>query len=110
MKNYNIIFNGEVIQTIKSSSFSRNEFGSIAFKDKGGETFCVIPKEYAFVETDIPTREEAILDNFIDYLNWQSYNDVERDLPSFKELKSFHESKKAELVKWLEELKSNLKR
>ena len=110
MKNYNIIFNGEVIKTIKASSFSKTEFGQIQFRDKEFERFCIIPKEYMIVETDIPTREEAILDNFIDYLNWQSYNDVERDLPSFKELKSFHESKKAELVKWLEELKSNLKR
>lgn len=92
MKNYNIIFNGEVIKTIKASSFSRNEFGSIAFKDKGGETFCIIPKEYMIVETENLTKYQQIIKGILDNLKSTSHNDKERALIEFDTLDFWKEN------------------
>lgn len=110
MKNYKIIFKGEVIQTIKASTFSRSELGQTLFLDKDKKLFCIIPKEYMVLETDFSTREEALLDQLIDWLNAPVFNDIDRRLPNFEELKAFHESKNNQLIEALNNLKSNLKR
>ena len=104
MKNYNIIFNGEVINTIKASSFSRNEFGSIAFKDKNGETFCVIPKEYALLETENLTEYQKVLKNILDDLESTTHNDKERELIEFDTLDFWKENFRREWQSYFQKL------
>ena len=86
MKNYNIIFNGEVIQTIKASSFSKTEFGQIEFRDKDVKVFCIIPKEYMVVETEDLTKYQQVLQGILANLKSTIHNDKERALIEFDSL------------------------
>ncbi len=92
MKNYNIIFNGEVIQTIKASSFSKTEFGQIEFRDKDVKVFCIIPKEYMVVETEDLTKYQKVLKMILDSLDSTSHNDKERALIEFDTLDFWKEN------------------
>lgn len=104
MKNYNIIFNGEVIQTITASTFLRNEFGSIAFKDKDGETFCVIPKEYALVETENLTKYQEVLKGILANLESTTHNDKERGLIDYDSLEFWKENFRREWQSYFQKL------
>jgi hypothetical protein len=104
MKNYNIIFNGAVIQTIKASSFFKDEFGSNAFQDKDGQTFCVIPKEYMIVETEDLTKYEEVLKGILANLESTIHNDKERSLAEFDTLEFWKENFRREWQSYFQKL------
>ena len=104
MKNYNIIFNGEVIQTIKASSFSKTEFGQIEFRDKDVKVFCIIPKEYMVVETEDLTKYQKVLKMILDSLDSTRHNDKERELIEFDTLDSWKEQFRREWQSYFQKL------
>jgi len=104
MKNYNIIFNGEVIQTIKASSFSKTEFGQIEFRDKDVKVFCIIPKEYMVVETENLTNYQKVLKGILDNLESTMHNDKERGLLEFDSLEFWKEKFRIEWLRYFQEL------
>jgi len=104
MKNYNIIFNGEVIQTIKASSFSKTEFGQIEFRDKDVKVFCIIPKEYMVVETEDLTKYQKVLKMILDSLDSTRHNDKERELIEFDTLEFWKENFRREWQSYFQKL------
>lgn len=104
MKNYNIIFNGEVIQTIKASSFSKTEFGQIEFRDKDVKVFCIIPKEYMVVETEDLTKYQQVIKGILDNLESTMHNDKERGLLEFDSLEFWKEKFRIEWLRYFQEL------
>lgn len=107
MKNYNIIFNGEVIQTINASSFFKNEFGSNTFQDKEGNIFCVVPKKYMVVETENLTEYQQLLKDIILNLESTMHNDKERGLVDFDSLDFWKEQYRREWRGYFQELYTN---
>jgi len=104
MKNYNIIFKGEVIQTIKASSFSKTEFGQIEFRDKDVKVFCIIPKEYMVVETEDLTKYQKVLKMILDSLDSTRHNDKERELIEFDTLDSWKEQFRLDWQEYFQKL------
>lgn len=104
MRNYNIIFNGEVIQTIVASTFSRNEFGSITFKNKDGIPFCIIPREYMVVESENLTKYQQVLKDIILNLESTMHSDRERSLVEFDTLEFWKENFRREWQSYFQKL------